>query len=185
MEIKKISDEEFNSIFSANIDTFFSSTMSFSVQDVRTEYEIQKANELKSGLKLNERIHLVAHDDNGEFAGWSTSSQFRQYSLYTHNSVVFPKFRRQGVYSALVKETLRLAEESGYQIVFSNHVLSNNDVIIAKLKLGFKIMGIEVFDDYGSTAKLVYHINEKRKKLFDFRTGQIRPDEEIRNVFKI
>ncbi len=109
----------------------------------------------------------------------------RMYELYTMNSVILPEFRRKGLYSMLVKETVKEARALGYQMVTSNHVISNNAVIIAKLKLGFNISGIEVFDDFGMTVKLTCHLNETRKKAFDFRTGLTRPDDEIRKLMQL
>ena len=151
--------------------------------DVRTEIEIDQADRLKNVL-TGDRLHLGLFVD-GEFAGWSYSSQFRQYTLASNSSAVLPKFRRQGYYSRLVKATIEEARALGYQMIISNHVVSNNDVIIAKLKLGFKISGMEILDDYGSTVKLTYYLNETRDKAYDFRTGFKRPDDKLKELFKI
>lgn len=185
MKIIKHTDEEFAKFFDVKVREVFKETFSYNIMDVRTPVEAEQAKRLKEGLLSNDRLNLGIYDDQGNLAGWSFSSQFRIYSLYMHNSAILPEFRRKGYYSALVKETLHQAEALGYQVIFSNHVLSNNDVIIAKLKLGFKIMGVETYDDYGSTVKLVYHINEERRRAFDMRAGLTKPDESLKKLFRI
>ncbi len=185
MQIKKITNDEFFSFFSTEMPKLFDQTLRYSIMDVRTQHELASFERLKTAIESNECLNLALYDENNKLAGWSSTRQMRPYEFYSWNSAVYPEHRRKGFYSLLVKETIKEAKRLGYQMVTSNHVMSNNDVIIAKLKLGFQIMGIETFDDYGTTVKLVYHLNETRKKAFDFRTGFKRPDHEIKTLFEL
>lgn len=66
----------------------------------------------------------------------------RPNELYMMSSGVLPKYRRSGWYTKLAHVTIKEAKKLGFQMITSNHITSNNSVIIAKLKLGFQIAGI-------------------------------------------
>ena len=61
--------------------------------------------------------------------------------------------------------------------------MTNNAVIIPKLKAGFVISGFEVSDRFGTLVQLSYYFNPLRRKMMDVRVGQRKPDEEIRKLF--
>jgi hypothetical protein len=56
------------------------------------------------------------------------------------------------------------------------------NVIVPKLKAGFVISGFEVSDIFGILIHLTYYFNEIRRKVIDFRVGQLVPDEQIRQL---
>jgi hypothetical protein len=85
----------------------------------------------------------------------------------------------------MVRHVLAEARKQGFQIVTSKHVATNNAVIIAKLKLGFKISGIDLSDEYGTLVKLTYYLNETRQSVAEFRAGQIKPTRKLKKIFKI
>ena len=88
-------------------------------------------------------------------------------------SMVRSEFRGQGIYSALCKRTIEFARREGFQIITSKHMLTNNPILIAKLKLGFKVYGIEVDAVHGTLLKLVYNLNEQMAEALRYRTGEI------------
>jgi hypothetical protein len=51
--------------------------------------------------------------------------------------------------------------------------MTNNPVLIAKLKLGFSINGFEVNTRYGALVRLIYHHYEMKKNALKFRAGAI------------
>ena len=85
----------------------------------------------------------------------------------------------------MVKEVLMEAKLAGFQTVTSQHVCTNNDVIIPKLKLNFKITGMQVMDEFGVTVNLTYFLNETRAKAMEFRSGMSKPDMELKTLFKM
>jgi hypothetical protein len=67
----------------------------------------------------------------------------------------------------------------GFQRIYSRHKMSNNAVIIPKLKAGFVITGFEVAMMYfGNLVELSYYTNPRRRELLEVRTGMRRPSEE-------
>lgn len=120
-----------------------------------------------------------------EFAGWSFGDQQSSDVYYMRNSAIRPEFRRQGLYSELLKTNIELLSQKGFQKIYSRHTTTNNAVIIPKLKAGFIITSMELDDMFGSLVHLSYFTNPLRRKVMEFRTGNLRPDEELKNVLKL
>ena len=66
--------------------------------------------------------------------------------------------------------------ELGGLRISSQHVATNNAVLIAKLKLGYVIAGTEYDEQMGLLVLLVLHLAPERRALFASRTGTVRPD---------
>jgi len=185
MIIKKLSSEEFWPIFRENRDKYFSDTLSFSMKNTMTQYELETFSKRKEAFKNQLEYHYGLFTMDGSLAGWSSSFQSRVNELHMMNSVVFPAYRRQGYYTKMVEETIKEAGLMGFQTIISYHVSTNNDVIIPKLKLGFKIVGMILDDEFGTLVKLSYYLNELRSDALDFRAGLIKPNQEVKQLFKI
>lgn len=183
--IKKLNSEEFYPLFKKYRGKIFKNTLSFSAFDVRTKSEKSKFENLSNGVKDRFQIHFVAYDTAGNIIGWSSSNQTKVADLYMMNSAVFPKYRRNGIYTKFVKLTLIEAKKLGFQNIYSTHVSTNNSVIIAKLKLGFVITGFELSDEFGLLVKLNFYLNQTRKEALDFRAGLIKPSKKLKALFKI
>ena len=62
----------------------------------------------------------------------------------------------------------------GFQEIYSKHTITNNAVIIPKLKAGFIISSMEVSDLFGTLVNLSYYPKALRKKILDYRVGQTK-----------
>ncbi len=185
MIIRELTQEEADEKIYPLINGAFADTFGYSVFDIRTELELQQFPRLKDGFRKREFVFLGAFNNVGDLMGFSISYQMRVYELYTQTSVVLPEHRRKGIYSELTRNVLRIAGEKGYQMVTSNHVASNNSVIMAKLKLGFFISGFELVDDFGALVKMTYYLNEKRSRMYHVRTSLRRPDQDLKDLLKL
>ena len=65
--------------------------------------------------------------------------------------------------------------ERGGITISSQHVATNNAVLIAKLRLGYVIAGTEYVDAMGLLVRLVLHLTAQRSALFAARTGMLAP----------
>ena len=101
------------------------------------------------------------------------------------NSAILKEHRRKGLYSALLERCLKVLSKKGFQLIYSRHCATNNDVIIPKLKAGFIISKMEIDDKYGVLIHLHFYTNSDRRKIMDYRSGQLKPDTKIREVFKM
>lgn len=184
MIIRELTQEEADIIIYPLVNSSFENTFSYPVMNLRTQTEIDAFPRLKESFRKREFLFLAAYEEE-DFLGFSISFQARSYELYTQTSVVLENHRRKGIYTALTRHIQNWARVKGYQMITSNHVAANNSVIVAKLKLGFKITGFELVDDFGSLVKLTYFVNETRDRLFDVRSGLRRPDEGERKILNL
>ena len=127
---------------------------------------------LRKSLPKPERIRLGAFDGErlvGLTNGWFVVGG----DFYIGLSAVDPAYRRQGLYTRLLNTLEQLVRERGGLLISSQHVATNNAVLIAKLKLGYVIAGTEYVDQMGLLVRLVLHLAPERKALFASRTGTL------------
>lgn len=144
------------------------------------QHSIEKLKEIKSRLsgQYTLRLGLLYKDDLiGWTDGWQDSIE--QDTFFMGASLVLPAFQKKGLYSALVKKVLEVTKEDGFQSVSSLHIMTNNPVLIAKLKLGFSMYGFEVNTRYGALVRLIHHHSEIKKKALRFRAGSVHESEII------
>lgn len=120
-----------------------------------------------------------------EFCGWFYGEQQNNQTFYMQNSAILPAHRRKGLYTALLYEVLNRVKDQGFQIVLSRHTTTNNSIIIPKLKAGFKITALEVSDRFGTLVHLSYFFNETRRRVMEFRAGELKPDQKIKDALGI
>jgi hypothetical protein len=184
MKIRPLTNEEFQAYYDKYAYTLFEDSLWYDVTGVYTPAEAEAFPDLRDRLKTRWTLHLGAFEAD-ELVGWCSSFQTKPLELYMRNSVVLPDHRRRGIYTALMLETLRCAQVAAFQTVSSYHVCTNNAVIIPKLKAGFHIVGLEVWDEVGVVVRLVKHLNEVRQEALEFRSGAVKPSDRMRKVFKI
>lgn len=183
--IKILASEKFKPLYDKYKWNIFKEDHSYVLWDLFDEAEL--ANVKKLGNRLGDpfKLYLAAYDDQENFIGWSWGFQENNTDFYMCNSAVLPEYRRKGIYSALLKKCLSVLKEEGFQMAYSRHCATNNSVIIPKLKEGFLISKMELDDKFGVLIHLHYYMNPKRKKVMDYRSGQVKPDEEIKSLFKM
>ncbi|MBK9323721.1 MAG: GNAT family N-acetyltransferase [Bdellovibrionaceae bacterium] len=106
-------------------------------------------------------------------------------SLKMVNSVVLPEHRGRGLYSRLLDIAMKELVPKGFQRIWSRHNQTNNAVIVPKLRRGFLIPGTELSDIFGSLVNLTFFTNKLRRKVMDFRSGDLRPDDELKKAFRL
>jgi RimJ/RimL family protein N-acetyltransferase len=116
----------------------------------------------------------VAAFRGNTLVGWSQGFRQGTSEFYMLNSGVASAQRRNGIYTVMVKAVLAHAKEQGYQRVTSRHSAGNTPVLIAKLRLGFRVSGFEYSEVYGPLVQLTFLVNEARDKLYRVRAASIR-----------
>ena len=184
-EIRELHIDEFGPLLGEHRKTFFEDeSQIFRLGNALSGNELEKMGALKSSLGEPIRINLGIYYNN-EFVGWSWGYQESASRFYMCNSAVFPEHRRKGLYTMLLNEMIKIVTEIGFQEIYSRHTTTNNAVIIPKLKVGFVITSIEITDLFGALVHLTYFPNSLRKKILDYRVGQIKPDDEIKNYLDL
>lgn len=116
--------------------------------------------------------------------GWHVGNQLDRGNFEMTSSGISTQHRRRGLYRALIPIVLEYARNEGFGAVVSRHNLTNNAVIIPKLRAGFVISGFEVDDRFGTLVQLKHIFNPLRRKVFDVRVGQRGLDDDTRVLFE-
>lgn len=176
-EFRTLWDEWGEKIFTEN-DT------SMDFQKIFSEEEWSQVRALQKNMSQLIRMNLCIFKGD-EFCGWFTGDQYNNETFYMRNSAILPAHRRQGLYTALMYEVLDRVHRLGFQVVLSRHTTTNNSIIIPKLKAGFVITALEVSDRFGTLVHLSYFFNQKRRRVMQFRSGDLRPDDELKSALRM
>ncbi len=154
--------------------------------------EVYSKKELLAFKKLREQFHSNHHYRlnlavfyKNELAGWSWGFQETPTVFYMCNSAILEKHRRKNLYTCLMKEMLKRVTKKGFMKIYSRHIITNNDILIAKLKEGFKITNFELSDSFGVMVHLTYFPQKIKNEIMDFRSGLNRPNKKLRRIFKL
>ncbi|MCF8059305.1 MAG: GNAT family N-acetyltransferase [Bacteriovoracaceae bacterium] len=184
-KIKVMTQDELQPFFDKCHDIVFEDDHSYSKSDLFSENDKIKRAALTENMGKPFCLHLGAFDSNDNFVGWSWGFQENSTTYYMCNSGVLEDHRKKGIYNALLRKSINVLSDMGFQLIYSRHCATNNAVIIPKLKAGFVISKMELSDVFGVLVHLHYYTNKTRKKIMDYRSGQLRPDDEIKKVFKL
>lgn len=183
--IKELSEKEFMPLFEESAKTVFGHDHSYRVRDLLDDTELEKMQALDQRMGTPYRLHLGVFDKNNKFVGWSWGIQESSSTFYMVNSGVLEECRRKGIYSALVKRCVETVSGNGFQLIYSRHCSTNNNVIIPKLKAGFVISKMEMDDRFGVLIHLHFYTNKDRLRIMHYRSGQLRPDQKLKQLFKL
>jgi hypothetical protein len=184
-EIREMKEEEFLPLFDKHKKSVFGEVHSYSLNDLLSSAEQERIKTLGQGTPTPYKLYLGAFDKDKQFVGWSWGQQENSSTFYIVNSAILPDHRRKGLYSALIGMCVDVVSAKGYQLIYSRHCVTNNAVIIPKLKAGFTISKMEISDRYGVLIQLDFYTNETRRRINDYRAGQLKPDSEIKRLFSI
>jgi len=180
-EIREVEENEFWALWEKHSPTVFDESLDFFWREHISEKEKEHLKSLRKNMGTPATLRLGVFKGT-EFVGWSFGDQQSADTYYMRNSGVLKKFRKQGLYTSLLTTTIEILKERGFQKIYSRHNATNNAVIIPKLKAGFIITAMEIDDMFGTLVHLSYYTNPLRRKMMDFRSGQLRPDEEMKRV---
>ncbi len=184
-QIKELTVSEFTPLYNHYKDAIFEDDHSYVLWDLLDDRELEQIKKLGQNLGEPYKLYLGVFDEKDEFVGWSWGFQENSTTFYMCNSAILPEHRRKGLYSSLLAKCVSTLSEKGFQLIYSRHCATNNDVIIPKLKAGFIISKMEIDDKFGVLIHLHFYTNKERRRIMDYRSGQLSPDPNIRKIFKI
>ncbi len=112
--------------------------------------------------------------------GWSHGWREPGGQLCVASSAVLPQYRRQGIYTRLLAAIQEQALALGCHRVTSHQRADNSAVLIAKLKAGYVICGMEFSSEMGLLAKLARDLDPARHALFAARIAAIQASAHAR-----
>ncbi|EQC50193.1 acetyltransferase, GNAT family [Bacteriovorax sp. BSW11_IV] len=183
--IRHLERDDFFKLYNEHRATVFENDHSYFLRDVLSQQEKDHIAELRKNLGNEYYLYIAAFDEKDNFVGWSWGFQENATTFYMCNSAVLPEYRRKGLYSKILDNAISTLKDKGFQVIYSRHCATNNSVIIPKLKAGFTISKMELDDIFGVLIHLIYYTNQTRRKIIDYRSGQLAPDDEVKKILKI
>ena len=122
------------------------------------------------------RIYILYKEEK---IGWFLGTQSDAETFYMINTGIFPAHQNKGIYKKLLPKILEILKQKGFQKA------TNNQIIIPKLSAGFIITGFEINDIFGILVHLTYFFNETRRKVMEYRVGQLKPNKELREALSL
>lgn len=182
--IREASKEAFKEVIDQYGSDVFADTHVYHPRILLSDAEKEQKEQLEQNLSQLYELYLLAYDANGDPVGWTWGRQETRDKFYMINSAILEPHRGRGLYKALLNQLLEMVTARGFQLIYSRHNMTNNAIIIPKLKAGFIIAKMELDDQHGTLIHLHYYPNPTRRKVMDYRCGQQAPNEEIEELFK-
>ena len=154
----------------------------YSPFDAMSQIEVEQYKRLRSNMGKPYELNVVVYDQD-KLVGWSVGVQESAETYYMMNSGVMPAYQRKGIYTAMLNYVQREVRKKGFQKIYSRHTMTNNAVLIPKLKAGFVLHRFELCDRFGALVHLCYYTNPIRRRVMDMRSGEAKPDSEVKELF--
>ena len=181
--IRSVSEDEYHQFRAIYEPTIFNNRFDIYTQKALSAQEKDSLESLQSGLGNPYQLRLGFFDQQ-QMIGWSYGQQISADTFRMVTSGMMPEHQRKGLYSAFLKHLADHLKMIGFQILFSRHYATDNQVIIPKLRFGFLISGFELTDEFGLLLRLSYFFNETRRKAMHVRSGYQQPDQEIKALIR-
>jgi hypothetical protein len=177
-------EKEFMKYFRDNRDLVFSENTFIQIEEILSENEKEKLSKLNRLKDNNYKLRLYILKGNIRI-GWFLGEQISRETFYMRNTGIFKEYRNKGVYTRLLFLLIEILREEGFLKITSSHIVTNNNVIVPKLKAGFLISGFEISDRFGLFINLTYNFIEMRNKIMRYRTGEIAADEQLTQLLNL
>jgi hypothetical protein len=184
-QIKEVSVDEFRKLWEKpGKKIFHDASLFYDSAEVHSKKELANFKKLRAsfGSQNHYKVNLALFYHK-KFVGWSWGFQETPTVFYMCNSAILKEHRGKGLYTCLMKEILNRTLPLGFSRVYSRHIITNNDILIAKLKLGFKITNFELSEAFGTMVHLSYFPSKIKNEILDFRSGYKRPNKKMKKVF--
>jgi RimJ/RimL family protein N-acetyltransferase len=99
--------------------------------------------------------------------GWFYSYREDATTTFIDTVGFLSAYRGRGLYTAFLPKYLAYAAALGYERVTTSHHPNNRAIMIAELKVGFNIVGLELHESHGSLIKLAYLMHADRRDGFE------------------
>lgn len=112
--------------------------------------------------------------------GWFYSYREDAATTFIDTVGFLPAYRRQGLYTAFLPKYLAYVTALGYERVTTTHHPNNRAIMIAELKVGFNIVGLELHESHGPLIRMAYFVHIDRRTSFE-HAFSMAPDPTARS----
>lgn len=105
-----------------------------------------------------------------ELVGWSYAHQSDERTVYMADTGILPAHQGRGLYTRLLPHLLDMFRAAGYTLVQSHHRATNNRVLVPKLRAGFVLQGLNLYEG-GLKAALTLSLDDAYRMAQHVRSG--------------
>lgn len=105
-----------------------------------------------------------------ELVGWQYSHQTDERTVSMADTGLLPEHQGRGLYTRLLPHVLDAFRTAGYTLVSSHHRVTNNRVIIPKLRAGFLVQGLNLYEG-GLNVALTLSLDGAYRDAMHVRSG--------------
>jgi GNAT superfamily N-acetyltransferase len=127
----------------------------------------QALSPLRQAFAHTHHEQFILYNQVGDPVGWSYGDMLDSETFFMTNSAILPAYRRRGIYTAFLMHLLTYLAALGYERVTSKHQTNNRAVIIAKLRAGFNILGVDLDERWGAQVELGYFFHSDRQRGYE------------------
>lgn len=144
----------------------------FDLRAVRSEHE-RAGQERLAAVRADEplRDFTAVRDAGGDLVAMFSGEQRTESVYRMWHSTVRTDARRRGIYRLIVDGTIAYTRALGFDAITSEHAPCNNPILIAKLRAGFRLYGMELDPMAGPSVILRYFHNPDHLAAFELRCG--------------
>lgn len=102
--------------------------------------------------------------------GWHYAHGRDERTVYMADTGLLPDHQGRGLYSKLLPHVLKVYQDAGYTLVTSHHRAMNNRVIIPKLRAGFFLQGLNLYEG-GLNVTLTLSLDGTYREAMHIRSG--------------
>lgn len=105
-----------------------------------------------------------------ELIGWHHAHQQGERTVYMADTGILPEHQGHGLYTRLLPHALDAYRDAGYTLVTSHHRATNNRVIVPKLRAGFFLQGLNLYE-WGLNVALTLSLDGTYRDAMHVRSG--------------
>jgi RimJ/RimL family protein N-acetyltransferase len=128
----------------------------------------------REGLERLQRLHarsqpewIVFYDQEDAPIGWFYGYMEDEETFFIDTIGLLPAFRGRGIYTAFLKQLSVYLRTIGYERLATTHHPNNRAALIADLKAGFNIVGLELHESHGPMVKMACFLHDDRRRGFE------------------
>ncbi|WP_322618733.1 GNAT family N-acetyltransferase [Deinococcus terrestris] len=105
-----------------------------------------------------------------DLIGWHHAHQRDERTVYMADTGILPEHQGRGLYTRLLPHLLDAYRDAGYALVTSRHRATNNRVIVPKLRAGFLLQGLNLYEG-GLNVALTLSLDPAYREAMHVRSG--------------
>jgi RimJ/RimL family protein N-acetyltransferase len=110
---------------------------------------------------------ILFYNDSNQAVGWFYSYREEAATLFIDTVGFLPEYRGRGLYTAFLRQYIAYATALGSERITTNHHPNNRAIMIAELKAGFNVVGLELHESSGPLIKMAYFMHADRRAGFE------------------